>query len=94
MNAPLPVPTPVAVNPAQPTRKVTWASIASYLGGVALLGAVQGISGHLDVLSAGLPPWANIIITPLIPAVIAFLTGYATQHAPNDVLLPTKGVGV
>lgn len=91
MNAPVtPTPAPVVVNPNAPTRKVKFASIGTYLAGVIGLSVVQAVSGHLDVISAAWPWWVQALVTPLIPAAVAFLTGYVTKHAPNDTLLPTK----
>lgn len=90
MNAPV-VPPPAAsvVSPGQPTRKVTFASLGAYLAGVAGLAVVNAVGGHIDVLSAALPSWANMVLTPVVPGLIAFVTGYITKHAPNDVLLAT-----
>jgi hypothetical protein len=84
---PLPA-TPVV--PGQPTRKVTAASVGTWLGGVALLAILQAVGAHPLVLP-GLPDWVDVLVAPLVPAAVAFVSGYVTKHAPNDVQLPTTG---
>lgn len=89
MTTPLPVPVPAPVKLLQPARKVVWASIATYVGTGAALGAVDAISGHLDVLSAALPPWANAVLAPVLPTLLTAVVGWLTKQSANDAKLPT-----
>lgn len=80
------------VRPGKPTRKVTIGAIGSWvLGVVALLIANAIQHGQLDVLTAAMPGWANALVTPLIPALGGFVSGYLAKHGPNDTLLPVLG---
>ena len=89
MTATTPIPAPVPVKPLQPARKVVWASIATYVGTGAALGALDAVSGHLDVISAALPPWANAVIAPVLPTLLTAVIGYLTKQSANDAKLPT-----
>lgn len=88
MSAPNTDPTPI---PNAPGRKVKIATLATYLGTLALLAIVGGIQGHLDVITSALPAWLDVIITPLIPAGFTYVTGWIVKHEPQDLSLPVKG---
>lgn len=83
-----PAPTPAPSKKVD--RKVKLATFASYLAGVALLAIVGGIQGHLDVITSAFPAWIDVIITPIIPTAITFITGYVTSHTPQDLNLAVK----
>lgn len=80
--------TPITTPTNRPTRKVTVASIAAYLGFVGIDGILEAVHAH-PMLIAGAPSWVTILITPLIPAALAFVGGWLTRHAPRD--LPDQG---
>jgi len=82
---PAPAPTPGPIS-----RKVRFVTFATYLGFAALLAVIQGVTNNTDVIVSFLPPWASVFITPLVPALIALVTGWATKHAPQDLNLAVK----
>ncbi|KPC65044.1 hypothetical protein, partial [Streptomyces chattanoogensis] len=54
--------------------KVKAASIASYLGLLALLAILNGVSD--TNLVAGLPDVVEVLVAPIIPAAVALVAGY------------------
>ena len=75
-------PTPVAPpSSAAPTKKVTAATVGGYVAGVLLLGILQAVGAHPDVLS-GLPSWVDVFVAPVIPALIAGVSGYVKRETP------------
>ena len=71
-------------------RKVKFSSAAAYLGFAGLLAIVQVVTNNQDLIVSFLPPWATVFIAPLVPAVLAFITGWETKHAPQDLNLAVK----
>ena len=67
--------------------KVTNASVMTYFGVVALLTILESISS-LDLIP-DMPGWLTVIITPVIPAAMTFLAGYASRHTPRRPARPT-----
>lgn len=62
-------------------RKVTAATLAAYLAGLAGLAVVNGIA-DADLIAA-LPDLLEMMLAPLIPAAATFLAGYVTRHTPR-----------
>lgn len=85
---PAPNPAPVTT---QVSRKVKFTTFITYLGFAAILAVVQAVTNNTDAILSFLPPWAGVFVTPLVPAIIAFVTGYVTKHAPQDLNLAVKG---
>lgn len=79
-----PAPNPIA-------RKVKFATLMTYILFAAILAGIQVVTNNTDVIVSFLPPWAAVFITPLVPALIALVTGWATKHAPQDLNLAVKG---
>lgn len=81
-----PAPSPAA--PAKPVeKKVTWATVGTYLGSVAGLAILNAVSSDATLIS-GLPDWLETLLLPVIPAGIAFLSGYQARHTPRPDLVP------
>lgn len=80
---PAPDPKPVA-------RKVKFVTIVTYIGFAAVLAITQAVTNNTDALLSFLPPWAAVFVAPLVPAIIAFITGWETKHAPGDLNLAVK----
>lgn len=59
--------------------KVKAASIASYLGLVALLAVLNGVSD--TNLVTGLPDVVEVLVAPMIPAAISLVAGYVAKHS-------------
>lgn len=76
---------PTAVPPARKRApveaKVKASSVVTYLGVVTLLAVLAEVD-HLDLVTA-LPQWAEVILTPLLPALATFGAGYQTRHTPR-----------
>lgn len=67
------------VNTAIPETKVTVASVATYLVSVGVL-AIANAAGQIDV-AAFLPSgWAQVLLVPLVPGIIAAVAGWAAPH--------------
>lgn len=72
-------------NPGAPVEvKVKAASIATYLGLVALLAVLNAVSD--TNLIAGLPDVIEVFVAPLVPTAIAFVAGYVAKHTPRPDL--------
>lgn len=65
-----------------PETKVTAATIASYLLGVAGLTIMEVSSTAVDVLPL-LPDWLQVLVAPLVPAAAAAVAGYFAPHTPR-----------
>lgn len=63
--------------------KVKAASVATYLGLVALLAVLNAVSDAN--LIAGLPDVVEVFVAPLVPTAIAFVAGYVAKHSPRGV---------
>jgi hypothetical protein len=64
--------------------KVKVASIATYLGSLALLAVLNGVTD--TNLISGLPDVAEVLLAPVIPAAISLVAGYAARHTPRPDL--------
>lgn len=59
-------------------RKVKLATLASYLGTLALLGALEAVNGAPEV--ALIPaPWGPLLVA-LLPGALTFVGGYVARH--------------
>lgn len=79
--------------PSKPARrpiewKVKVATIATYAGSLALLGALQAVSSDKDIFGA-IPAWLGVILTPVIPTAITAVSAYVAKHTPRpDLEMP------
>lgn len=64
-------------------RKVSVASIVTYLGGIAIMAVLTAVA-DTNILTA-LPPVAEVFIAPLIPAALSFVGGYTARHTPRGI---------
>jgi hypothetical protein len=61
--------------------KVTWTTAASYIATALGLILNSILSGDPSgIIVAELPAWVEALLLPLLPAVIAFLSGYQARH--------------
>ena len=75
--------------PTQPTsapveKKVTAATIGSYLGFAALLAVLNGVA-DANLVTA-LPDVVEVLVAPMIPAAITLVAGYVARHTPRPDL--------
>lgn len=75
--------TPAAKAPIE--KKVALGTLGAYAGSLALV-AVLGAVGSDPLLVSSLPDWAQAILLPLIPAAIAFASGWLAKHTPRPDL--------
>jgi hypothetical protein len=68
--------------PAPVEKKVTAATFASYLGGVALLAILNGVA-DTNLITA-LPDVVEVFVAPLVPTAITFIGGYVARHTPRN----------
>jgi len=61
--------------------KVTVASVATYLGLVALLAILNGV-GDANLITA-LPDALEVFAAPLLPTAVTFVSGYMAKHTPR-----------
>lgn len=66
-------------------RKVTFATIGAYLGGLALMAMVNAVSSDPGLVGA-LPDTLEMFVVPVIPTVVAFLSGWVARHTPRPDL--------
>lgn len=78
---------PTAPSRGPVEKKVTWASLGTYLGAVAGLAILNAVSADATLIS-GLPDWLETLLLPLVPAGIAFFSGYQAKHTPRPELRP------
>lgn len=71
--------TPSTTAPVE--TKVKAASVGSYLGGLALMAILNGVSDAN--LIAGFPDWLEAFIAPMVPTALAFVAGYVARHTPR-----------
>lgn len=72
-------PLPPDTNKVEP--KVWWATIGSYIAGVVGLAVVNLVTGNNnELLTRALPDWLEPFILPLVPAAVAFVSGFAARH--------------
>jgi hypothetical protein len=61
--------------------KVTWTTAGGYLATALAFLLNSLLSGdQMGVIATQLPAWLEAILLPLLPAVIAFLSGYQARH--------------
>ncbi|MCZ7376557.1 hypothetical protein [Micromonospora sp. WMMC250] len=71
--------------PAAPVEtKVKVATIFTYLGSLALLAILNGITS--TNLIAGLPDVIEVFVAPMVPAAITLVSGYLAKHTPRPDL--------
>lgn len=63
-------------------KKVTVATVASYLGFVALLAVLNAIADAN--LIENLPDVAEVFLAPVLPTLITFVASYAARHTPRN----------
>lgn len=69
-------------NPNPPVeRKVTAATVGAYLAGLAGLAILNGVA-DTNLVSA-LPDLVEVMVAPLFPAGVAFLSAYIARHTPR-----------
>lgn len=66
-------------------KKVTAATIGTYVAGVVLLAILTGVQSNPGLIS-GFPDWLESILLPLVPAAVAFLSGWNAKHTPRPDL--------
>lgn len=66
-------------NTARPETKVTVASVATYLVSFGILAMTQA-AGTIDFASFLPAGWAQVLLVPVIPSVIAAVAGWAAPH--------------
>lgn len=62
--------------------KVKAASVGAYLAGVVGMAILQAVAD--GSLLASLPEPYATLLAPLVPALVAFVSGYLTQHTPRS----------
>ena len=67
--------------PGPVERKVTAATVGAYLAGLAGLAVLNGVA-DTNLISV-LPDLLEVMVAPLFPAGVAFLTGYIARHTPR-----------
>lgn len=75
-------PSPSAAGPVE--KKVKHATVASYVGGVALMGVLNGI-GDANLI-AGFPDWLEVFIAPMLPTAVTFVAAWVAKHTPRPDL--------
>jgi hypothetical protein len=72
---------------AKVERKVTMATLGAYLGGVVILAVVNAFtSNDNQLLLATLPDVVEPFLLPVVPAVVTFISGWASKHTPRPDL--------
>ncbi|MER7363264.1 hypothetical protein [Nonomuraea wenchangensis] len=66
-------------------RKVTAATVGSYLGLVAVLAVLQTLNADLDLIRA-LPDWLESLTIPLLPGLITWVSGFKAKHTARPDL--------
>lgn len=65
--------------------KVTWASLATFVGLYIVTGLLELIRDQ-PVIVSPLPDWLEPIVVGLVPALLALVAGYSAPHAPRPDL--------
>lgn len=67
--------------------KVWWATAGAYVAGVAALAVVNAFTGDDNaLLLASLPDAIEPFVLPVVPTVVAFVTGWLARHTPRPDL--------
>lgn len=69
--------------------KVTWASIATFVG-LYLATALLELIRDEPLIVSPLPDWLEPILIGAVPALLALIAGYSAPHAPRPDLPPSK----
>lgn len=75
-------PSPSAAGPVE--KKVKYATVASYVGGLALMAILNGI-GDANLI-AGLPDVIEAFVAPMLPTALTFVAGWVARHTPRPDL--------
>lgn len=80
----------MSAQPVHVERKVITGSIVALLvgGAVAVLNGLNG-----SQLVSALPPWAQALVTVLVPPAVSFLAQYATPHTVRADITPATPIG-
>lgn len=70
-------------------KKVTWGSVGAYLGGIAIMAVLNAVSSDGGLVSA-LPDWLEVFVIPVVPAMVAFISGWIAKHTPRPDLPATN----
>jgi hypothetical protein len=71
-------PEPASTNKVEP--KVAWASIGTYIAGVVLLALVNALDENTTLLTDAIPDMFEPFLLPLVPALVALVSGFAARH--------------
>jgi hypothetical protein len=71
---------PEPINTSKVEPKVAWATLGSYLAGVVLLALVNALDESTTLLSDAIPDMFEPFLMPLVPALIALVSGYMAKH--------------
>jgi hypothetical protein len=72
-------PVPPETNKVEP--KVWWATVGAWIAGVVGLAIVNAVTDDNNaLLIRALPDWLEPFVLPLVPAVVAFIAGFAAKH--------------
>ncbi|MEU0369114.1 holin [Streptomyces sp. NPDC006283] len=63
-------------------KKVTVASVATYLGSTGLLAVLTAVQDNAGLV-AGLPDGIEPFVLALIPTALTFVSGWAAKHTPR-----------
>jgi len=63
-------------------KKVTAASVATYLGSTGLLAVLTAVQDNTGLV-AGLPDALEPFVLAVVPTAIAFVAGWAAKHSPR-----------
>lgn len=71
---------PEPINTSKVEPKVAWASLGTYLAGVIGLALVNAFDEGSTLLTDAIPDMYEPFILPLVPALIALVSGYMAKH--------------
>lgn len=71
-------PEPASTNKVEP--KVAWASIGTYFAGVILLALVNLLDADSTLLTDAIPDMFEPFLLPLLPALVALVSGFLARH--------------
>ncbi|TMR91451.1 holin [Nonomuraea basaltis] len=80
---------PISYGKPKIERKVTASAAGSYLSLLAVLTVLQAINADLDLI-AFLPDWLESLAVPLLPGLIAYVSGYVAKHTARPDLPPDQ----
>ncbi|MFD5297228.1 holin [Streptomyces mutabilis] len=66
-------------------KKVTAATAGTYVASTGVLAGLEAIEDHAQLVSF-LPPALAPFVLALVPAAIAFVSGYRARHTPRGVV--------